>query len=77
MRPGAVAAEDQTLTWGVVSFVLTKLRSGGDVGFDDVDEGDGVGVAAAAVAGSGNRLERATVAPANALNTAIPAPSMK
>jgi hypothetical protein len=36
-----------------------------------------MGVAAAALAGRGKTLERATVAPATAPNTAIPAPSMK
>jgi hypothetical protein len=71
-----VAAEDHTLTWGVVSLVLTNARSGGEVGPAEV-VGDGVGVAAVALAGRGKMLERATVAPAAAPNTASPAPSMK
>jgi hypothetical protein len=69
-----VAAEDHTLTCGVVSLVLMNVRSGGDV--DEAVVGVGVGVAAAALGGNGKTLERATVAPANALKTAIPAPWM-
>ncbi|WP_171041254.1 hypothetical protein [Sinomonas susongensis] len=56
-----------------MSFVLTKVRSGGAVA-PAVPDADGAGVAADALGGKGKMLERATVAPAAAPNTARPAP---
>ncbi|GHG40166.1 hypothetical protein GCM10012320_01410 [Sinomonas cellulolyticus] len=77
--PGAVGLSFQMLTWGAVSLVLVKVRSGRpEAGADAGAEGEAEGVdAAAAPGGRGKMLERATPAPATAPTTASPAPWMK